>query len=882
MNSLSGIVTSEALNPSWLKKKIKFVEDAKNNNDDNLDTLTQNYIRYGHLLADINPLLTQKKNIAIPELLAKNFNVKQEDIEKLKQKFCGSIGIEIDHIFDKEEKKWILDKYDELFKVSLANDVKVKILNELMQGEGLETFLNSSFLGAKRFSIEGAESYLPIMETIIEYLAERGVFEVIIGMAHRGRLATLTNIAKKPYNQLMREFTGYTTVAKDFGSGDVKYHMGYESHRKFNNNTIKVGVLFNPSHLEAINPVGMGYVRARQDVYRDYGSRRSAALITVHGDGAFAGQGVNMETLQMSKLKAYNAGGVIHIVINNQVSFTADQSQAFGGKYCTDLAKIIEAPIFHVNGDDPEACFKIAKLAAMYKSNFCKDVVIELMCYRKYGHNEGDEPSYTQPIMYGEIKNKTSIAKIYNNILTENNVIDKNYAVNFNNNFKLMLENEKKLSETPITSKVEYDKTNIKYFTLNNSNTAISSDLFNLLSKAITSYPDTFNINSKIKKLLEVRVENLKNNIVDWTTAELIAYTSILYENHFVNLTGEDVERGTFSNRHAILTDAQNGKKYNLLNNIHLKQEYFSDISNSFLSEFGVLGFQYGYSLGDSNGLPIWEAQYGDFVNGAAIIIDQFISSGETKWLLRSNLTMLLPHGMEGSGPEHSSARLERFLQNCAENNWIIANCTTPANLFHILRRQVVAKHKIPLIIMTPKSGLRHKLNVSKISDFINKSEFMPIIGDNTLEKANINKIIVTSGKIYYDLFAKRHELNNQNTAIIRIEQYYPFPTEKLVLELQKYKNVKLIAWVQEESQNMGAGQFMIDYLYESIVNAGIKLKNPGTQIAKKYQHVCCNVYNETIYISRKASASPATGSHATHIIEQNEILSLAFEVGNN
>ena len=853
MNLNNIFLIEDSLKPSWSKKReIKQNQQAIQNN------LLDDYTKYGHFFAKTNPLQTQQKNAKMPEFLQKN--------EELEKKFCGSIGIEIDHIYEQTEKDWILQKYDEIFNKPLEKETQTKILDQLLEAEGFESFLNSAFLGAKRFSLEGGENYIPMMETMTGYLAERGVFEVIIAMAHRGRLATLTNIAKKPYNQVMREFGGYLAVPSDFGSGDVKYHMGFKSHRKFNNNTIQVEVLHNPSHLECINPVAMGYARARQDVYRDYGSRRAAGVIMVHGDGAFAGQGIVAESLQMTKLKAYDCGGVIHVVINNQVSFTADQSQVFGGRYCTDMAKIIEAPIFHVNGDDTEACHKIAMLAAMYKSHFCKDVVIELMCYRKYGHNEGDEPLYTQPIMYGEIKQKVSVPKIYAENLIANGVITNDYVDNFNANLRKMLENEKKLSEKPPV-KIKYTKTDINYL-FENSKTAISNINFDLIAKAICSYPSNFTPNPKIKKILEARAENLKNGVVDWATAELLAYGSLLNENHFVNLAGEDVERGTFSHRHAILTDSQNEKKYNILNNIHSKQEYFSDINNSLLSEFGVLGFQYGYSLGDDNGLPIWEAQFGDFVNGAATIIDQFIAAGETKWLQRSNLTMLLPHGMEGQGPEHSSARLERFLAGSAENNWIIANCTTPANLFHILRRQVISKTKIPLVIMSPKSLLRHKLNVSSVADFIGKSSFLPVIGDSQMKPANVKKIIITSGKIYYDLLEKR---TDNSTAIIRIEQYYPFPTQKLADELIKYSNAKTVIWAQEESANMGAQQFIIDYLIEAVYISGLKL------LAKKSTEY--KTYNNIVFVARPESAAPATGSYLAHNAQQSDILSLIFNI---
>ncbi len=872
---------NKELKPTWFVKE-KVISDTKFSNktkenetkENKIDDLHKAYIRYGHLVAKVNPLSVKQKNLKINELSAELYGFKETDnlVLELKNKFTSHIGLEIDHLLNTDEKQWILEKYNELFVKQIEKDTKIKILNQLLETEGFESFLNSAFTGAKRFSIEGAENYIPMTDAITGYLAERGTFEVIVCMAHRGRLATLTGITKKPYNQVMREFGGYLSIPDDFGSGDVKYHMGFESHRKFNENTIKVIVPFNPSHLECINPVGMGFARARQDVYRDYGSRRAAGVIMVHGDAAFSGQGIVAESLQMSQLKTFNSGGVVHIVINNQVGFTANPEQEFGGRYCTDIAKAIEAPIFHVNGDDAESCHKIAILSAMYKSHFCKDVVIDLVCYRKYGHNEGDEPMYTQPTMYNEIKQKSSVPNIYTKTLETEGVIDKNYVEDFNKKLNSMFAKEKILSEQK-PNDIQYIKTDVKYLTQDNSKTAISKDLFNLVGKSIIKYSESFNINPKIKKLLEIRAENIKNNVIDWATAELLAYGSLLKENHYVNLTGQDVERGTFSHRHAVLTDSENSSKYNILNDIDSKQEYFSDINNSFLSEFGVLGFQYGYSLGDDNGLPIWEAQFGDFVNGAATIIDQFISSGETKWLQRSNLVMLLPHGMEGQGPEHSSARLERFLAGSAENNWIIANCTTPANLFHILRRQVVSKTKIPLVIMSPKSLLRHKLNISKIEDFTGKSSFLPVIGDSEMKPTNVKKIIITSGKIYYDLLEKR---TDNSTAIIRIEQYYPFPTQKLVDELIKYGNAKTVIWAQEESANMGAQQFIIDYLSEAVEKAQINLLKP--KILKR-NDIGFSVYNNIYYVARKASSSPACGSYLVHNAEQSELLSLIFSI---
>lgn len=830
------------------------------------------YKRYAHLACKIDPLgLVVPENVI--EITPQYHGIEESDlnsevdlsgilglrkakisevISKLNSIYKNTIGCEFEYIRSDIQKNWLAASVESAFTTQLSKDEKVKILKEIVRTERFEQFLHKRFPGAKRFSVEGGDAVIPVIEKIIDNSARNGVRKIVIGMAHRGRLNTLTGVMKKPYHEMIAEFQGTPGMPEGVTkSGDVKYHMGYANTREIDGKKVDISLAFNPSHLEAVNSVVTGRVRAKQDLYGD-NERTSAMAIVIHGDAAFAGQGSVAENLMMNGVKGYNTGGVMHIIINNQIGFTANPNDSRSTTYASDLARAIDAPIFHINGDDAESAVKIAGIVAEYRQKFGKDVVVDLVCYRKYGHNEGDEPLYTQPIMYTVIKDHPTLENIYSKkLIAEGVVLEADYQ-------KIVSEFESHLqSEFELASKfkpveadwLKADWSKIKDGDNSVAKTAVANKKLQEIIKKITEVPANFNVNPKIARQLEARravVEAGKD--IDWGTAESLAFASLLTEGYPVRITGQDSGRGTFSHRHSVLHDAVNAARYYPLNNLGEKAARY-EVHDSVLSEFAVLGFEYGYSLSTPYGLTIWEAQFGDFANGAQIIFDQFIASSEVKWLRKSNLVMLLPHGYEGQGPEHSSARLERYLQACADNNLRVVNITNPANFFHALRRQLYSKDRKPLVVMSPKSLLRHKLAVSTLDEFSEIESFKPVIGEiEKLAADKVKKVIICSGKVYYDLLEARNAKKISDIALIRLEQFYPFPDGELAAEIKKYKNAEIV-WCQEEPRNMGGWNFVAELIEEVLINVKAKSSRPK-------------------YVGRIASASPATGYGKYHTKE--------------
>ena len=837
--------------------------------------LIANYQRFAHLAASLDPLGLVSPRL-VEEINLKHNGIDGEDLEKevnlngklglqkakisqvveyLNFIYAGKIGTEFEYISNTAQKEWLEREFEKTALTDLTRDEKVKILKEIIRTEKFEQFLHKRFPGAKRFSVEGGDSAMNSIEKIIDVSAKSGVKKIVIGMAHRGRLNTLTGVMGKPYHQLIAEFKGTPGMPEGVTkSGDVKYHMGYASTREIAGNKIDLSLAFNPSHLEAVNPVVAGRIRAKQDLYNDHDRSQAVALL-IHGDAAFAGQGVVAETLIMNGLKGYDTGGVMHLIINNQIGFTANPCDSRSTTYASDLAKGIDAPIFHVNGDDAEAVVKVSDLAMRFRQVFKKDVVIDLVCYRRYGHNEGDEPLYTQPVMYHAVKEHPTLEKIYSQQLISEGTISDAEHQKMLTEFEEFLskEFEKADSYKPLEADwMKGDWSLIKHDDKTLAETKIpAKKLQELIDKTVV-IPAAFNANPKIVKQLEARkhaVETGKD--IDWGCGEALAFASLLDEGYPVRITGQDSGRGTFSHRHSILHDGDNGKRHSIFSNFKAKYE----VHDSVLSEYSVLGFEYGYSLSTPNGLTIWEAQFGDFANGAQIMFDQFIASSEVKWLRKSNLVMLLPHGYEGQGPEHSSARLERYLQACADNNLRVVNITNPANFFHALRRQLHSKDRKPLVVMSPKSLLRHKLATATIEEF-SQLNFREVIAES-LEIKSARKVILCSGKVYYDLFEARATKKINDVALIRLEQLYPFPKEELKAELAKYKNAEII-WCQEEPKNMGAWKFVDDLIEETLV----EIKHKITR-AK--------------YVGRIACASPATGYGSYHSKEQKNLIDEAL-----
>ncbi len=838
--------------------------------------LIYNYRSWAHLVSDTNPVRPRRKHSVKLDLsdvglsdadLNTAFDVGSEIgmgkaplkdlLARLKKVYCGPIGFEYSHIRDSEIHDWFKRKCEsEGANINPSGKEKRQILSKLNEAVVFENFLHTKFLGQKRFSLEGGENTIPALDKIINRASELGAEEIVIGMAHRGRLNVLANIMGKTYEEIFSEFEGNMEVDLTMGDGDVKYHLGYSSHMDTSSGKkLYVKLAPNPSHLEAVDPVVLGYTRAQiDDEYR--GDISKAIPILIHGDAAAAGQGIVYECVQMSLLDGYKSGGTIHFVINNQVGFTTDFDDARSSIYCTDLAKIIDAPILHVNGDDAEAVNFCASLAVEYRQTFKKDIFIDLLCYRRHGHNESDEPKFTQPKLYNTIAKHPNPREIYVKRLTERGDLDAGEIQKLDKVFKAQLQdrlNEIKQRPLPYKpQKIEEEWHHLRRSELKDfdqsPDTSIKAEIVEKVGKAITEVPQGFKPLKQIEKLLKDRKANFfEKKELGWADAELLAYGSILNEGKIVRMSGQDVKRGTFSHRHAYLFDSNTNEPYSGLNHVSDKQEPFR-IYNSLLSEYGVLGFEYGYAMATPNALIIWEAQFGDFANGAQVMIDQFVTSAESKWQRMNGLVMLLPHGYEGQGPEHSSARMERFLQMTAGENIIIANVTKSSNIFHLLRRQVTWEFRKPLVVFSPKSLLRHPGVSSPISEFT-KGKFQEVISDPYVTTKEVKKVLFCSGKVYFDLLDEQQKRKAKDTAIVRIEQVYPFPEKQVNAILKKYGNPKIV-WVQEEPENMGAWNFILS--------------------RTELDFEC---------VARKISASPATGFSKVHKEEQVELVQKAFDL---
>jgi 2-oxoglutarate dehydrogenase E1 component len=777
-------------------------------------------------------------------------------LDALKKIYSSTVGFEYMYIREPEVLSWFRDKLErEVLEFNLEKEEKKRILSKLNEAVVFENFLHTKYIGQKRFSLEGGETTIPALDTVINRSADLGVEEVVIGMAHRGRLNVLTNIMGKTYEQIFNEFEG-SMPEETMGDGDVKYHMGYSSIVKTpTGKEVNLKLAPNPSHLEAVNPVVEGFVRAKADALYDNDYDKILPIL-IHGDAALAGQGIVYEVAQMSKLAGYYTGGTIHFVINNQIGFTTDYDDARSSIYCTDVAKIIDAPVLHVNGDNPEAVVYCMKLAAEFRQKFNRDIFIDMVCYRRHGHNESDEPKFTQPSLYNIISKHANPREIYNQRLISRNEVDADLAKGMDKEFRSLLQDRLNLVKQKPLPYV-FQPLEKQWQSLRRSNpadfdkspeTGIKQAVIDKVGKALIAVPDGFKPIKQIEKQIKQREEMFfKNKELNWAAAELLAYGSLLLEDKPVRMSGQDIQRGTFSHRHSVLRDATTNTSYNSLNHIDEKQERFM-IYNSLLSEFGVLGFEFGYSMANPNALVIWEAQFGDFANGAQVMFDQFIAAIETKWMRMSGLVMLLPHGYEGQGPEHSNARPERYLQLAADFNIIVANVTEPSNFFHLIRRQLAWPFRKPLIVMSPKSLLRHPQVISPVSEFT-KGSFRELIPDGYATNSKVKKVLICSGKIYYDLNNYRTEHKRKDIAIVRIEQLYPFPDFQLDDVLDKYPDADYV-WVQEEPANMGYWWFV-------------------KSIYAKDLHL----------IARKRGSSPATGYHKQHEYEQKEIVETAFEI---
>ncbi len=778
----------------------------------------------------------------------------KEIIAALEKTYCGAIGAEFMHITDSEQRRWLFEKYEtKLGHPDFSKETKLRILDRLMSTEGLERYLHNKYVGQKRFSLEGGDTLIPMLDFLASLSAKNKVDEMVIGMAHRGRLNVLVNIMGKKPQDLFDQFDG---KHQDEISGDVKYHLGFSSDVKTVDGPIHLSLAFNPSHLEIASPVVEGGVRAKQDRRGANGMQRVLPVL-IHGDAAFAGQGVVMETFNLSQVEGYKTGGTVHIVINNQVGFTTDPYDDRSTLYCTDVAKMVEAPIFHVNGDDPEAALFAVQLALDFRMKFNRDVVIDLICYRRHGHNEADEPSATQPILYKTIKKLATTWTLYAATLEKQNVVTVSQATDWMKEFHVRLAKGEAVVDLIEHQPHNYDAdwTPHQNKKLNDkSKTSVALKTLNALGEKITNVDENNYLHPRIAKVMESRSKMAQGEMpIDWGYAETLAYASLLVDGHNVRLSGQDVQRGTFFHRHAVLHNTKTGAKYIPLQNLSKEQARF-DVINSTLSEEAVMGFDAGYAMAAPNDLVIWEAQFGDFANGAQVIVDQFLSSMEQKWGRYCALALFLPHGQEGQGPEHSSARLERYLQLCAQDNMQVCQPTTPAQVFHMIRRQVVRKARKPLIVMTPKSLLRHKLVTSTL-DELAKGEFQWLIPEiDELKSTKVDKVIVCSGKVYYDLLQQRREKKQKNVAIIRIEQLYPFPTDELTAELKAYSKAGQIIWCQEEPKNQGAW-YSIKHRLERCLADGQTLT----------------------YVGRLASAAPACGYLNTFTKEQQKLVDEAL-----
>lgn len=836
-----------------------------------VECLIRRYRDLGHLLACMDPLSACPTDHPLLEL--KTFDLSTGDLDKtffagtlmpagtatlkeilalLRETYCRSIGVEYMHLQDPHERQWLRERMEPFRNRPRLNpEEKRDILTKLSQSAIFESFLNKKYVGVTRFSLEGGDGVIPLLDTVMEYSAGLGIKEIVLGMAHRGRLNVQANILKKPVSDIFAEFESCYDPDQLMGAGDVKYHNGYLSDLTTRGgHPIRIFLVNNPSHLEAVDPVVEGIARARQEMLGEADTAEVMPIL-IHGDAAFAGQGIVTETLNMSQLAGYRTGGTLHLIINNQIGYTTLPEDARSTRYSTDVAKMLMVPIFHVHGENPEAIVQAARLASEYRRTFSKDVVIDLVCYRRYGHNEGDEPYFTQPTMYDRIRRRPPLNRIYAEQLAGENIVSSKQIENI----------EKEIEDHLSTAYEEIHGSaclypEIKFFenwrdyhgtySFDDINTKVNKTRLKELSAQINRVPDNFNLHPKLKNLLSKRLEAAEKGVgIDWANAEALAFATLISEGTSIRLSGQDVGRGTFSQRHSVLMDRQSGEAYIPLNHLPNQANDMFRVHNSLLAEAGVLGFEYGYSLTRPEVLTLWEAQFGDFVNNAQAIIDLFLAAGQSKWERLSGLTLLLPHGWEGLGPEHSSARLERFLQLCAEENLQVCNLTTPAQYFHLLRRQVKANYRKPLILMTPKSLLRHPMAISSLAD-LSADTFQPVIDDPNRPRAP-KKVLLCSGKIFYQLTLRRHDLTAKDIAIIRVEQLYPFPKLQLEKLVKKYKKATHWVWVQEEPKNMGAWQFIAPRLTEIIDKP-----------------IDC--------VGRKAAASPATGFPNIYKQEQSAI----------
>ncbi len=837
--------------------------------------LIRNYRVRGHIIAELDPLGLIKHDMPI-EMTPEFYGFTESDmeriivsgtmagrslrdaLERLQTTYCRSIGVQFMHIDDYEVREWLQERMEtSLNRLELSRTEQLRILTKLTDAVVFEDFIQKKYVGVKSFSLQGAESLIPLLDLAVEKAGNQGVDEIVFGMAHRGRLNVLTNIIGKPARHVFREFDD--ADAKEYlGRGDVKYHLGYSYDIVTSSGkNIHMSLSFNPSHLEFVSPVVMGRVRAKQDRFGDHARRRGLGIV-IHGDAAFIGEGVVQETLNMSELEGYRVGGMLHIILNNQVGFTTAPEQGRSTTYASDVAKMLHSPIFHVNGEDPEAVAQVVSLAMDFREKYQRDVVIDMYCYRRFGHNESDEPTFTQPLMYEAIRKRQSVRESYLERLLSLGEIDKAEADQIEAARRNFLEQELEAARAP-DYQLSYQAFQGIWGAYQGGpdtqvaevpTSADANKLIDLLEK-LTTLSENFTVNPKVKRILSYRADMATaERPLDWASAEALAFASLATEGHRVRMSGQDVERGTFSHRHAVLTDVSNGEKYMPLQHLSSDQAPV-DIINSPLSEIAVIGFEYGYSLDWPEGLVLWEAQFGDFVNAGQVLIDQFISSGEDKWRRLSALVMLLPHGFEGQGPEHSSARLERFLQLCAEDNMQVMNLTTPAQYFHALRRQVLRPWRKPLIIMSPKSLLRHPSAVSSLTE-LSEGSFQKVLPD-TLNPTKVQRILLCSGKLYYELLSKRIEEKRQDIAIIRLEQLYPMPEAELAQALAPYAKHIPVLWVQEEPQNMGAWWYL-------------------------RAHWGFLMFERSFMgVARRVSASPATGSSGSHRLEQQQLLEQAF-----
>ncbi len=817
---------------------------------------------YGFTAADLD------RPIFIDNVLGRESATIRDILGILRASYCGSIGVEFMHIQDPAQKSWIQRHIEGApWLGAFDTPAREKILRELTEAEGFEAFCQRRYVGTKRFGLEGGEVTIPAMHAIIETAAAGGVNEIAIGMPHRGRLNTLVNIVKKPFTAVFSEFGGESFKPEDVqGSGDVKYHLGTSVDLEVAGRQLHLSLQPNPSHLEAVDPVVVGKVRARQDQAGDVHARRSVMAILMHGDAAFAGQGLVYETLAMSQLIGYRTGGTIHVIVNNQIGFTTVPAHAYSGLYCTDVAKSIQALILHVNGDDPEAVIFAARMVTDFRMNFACDVVLDIVCYRRHGHNESDEPAFTQPIMYRAIREQKTTRALYADALAANGAVTAAASQAMLTEFNATLDaayqaalgfkpNKADWLEGHWAGLAQADQ--MEEWT--ESDTSVAASVLRDVGAALARVPADFDVNPKIARQLEAKQAMFDSGEgIDWGTGEALAFGTLLLEGHRVRLSGEDCQRGTFSHRHAVLIDQTNQNEYVPLNNIGPDQAKL-EVYNSLLSEVGVLGFEYGYSLADPRTLVLWEAQFGDFANGAQVIIDQFLASGESKWLRMSGLTLLLPHGYEGQGPEHSSARLERYLQLCAERNMTVCNFTTPANYYHALRRQLKRNFRKPLVVMTPKSLLRHKLAVSPLADFAAGSQFQVVLGetDSLVTAEKIRRVVMCTGKVYYDLLAERRDKQIDDVVILRLEQLYPFPELTLSRALAPYTHADLV-WCQEEPENMGAWNFVDRRIEKALGRITMRVRRPA-------------------YVGRPEAASPATGQARIHAVQQAALIGAAL-----